>query len=564
MSEPAEHVSRTRRVVIIGGVAAGMSAATRLRRLDESAEIVVLERGGYVSFANCGLAYHLGGLIDDRDSLILQSPEKLSKRFRLDVRVHHEVIGIDLQARELDVVDRAGHAAYREPFDQLVIATGAHPKTLDIPGADRMLALRSIEDMDRIAVHLDSLPRGASIAVVGGGYIGLEMADNLLRRGFRVAVIHRGPHLLATLDAEMAAPVEAQLRRLGVDLVLGEEAAAVTQDGVVTDTGRVVAADLVIAAVGVTPEVAVAAAAGIRIGATGGIDVDGVNATSAPGVFAIGDVAEKTDIDGRHVLVEMAGPANRDGRYLADTLVGHPIAPPRAIGTAIVEIAGLTVASVGLTERAAHEAGRSFRVIHTHPTSHATYYPGAESMSLKLVVDDATGLILGAQAVGGAGVDKRIDVLATAMAAGLTAARLADLELAYAPQYGSAKDPINMLGYIARNMAEGQTPTVQWHELEGRVASGDLLIDVRTPAEFAAGSIPGARNVPLDDLRAQAAELAGHDIIAFCQVGQRGHTAASLLRHLGFHAVNLDGGYRTWSSGRTSRLRADLTLKGTP
>lgn len=541
-----------RRIVIVGGVAAGMSTATRLRRRDEAAEIIVLERGGYVSFANCGLAYYLGGVIDDRDDLLLQTPERLAERFRIDARVKSEVTRVDPATRTVAVSNASGMYTLR--YDELVLATGAAPLRPSIPGNERMLALRSIEDTDHIATALAGPPASRRVVIAGAGFIGLELAENLIARGFAVTLVQRASHVLSSLDVEMAEPVADHLRAAGLDLRLGATLMAVHDGSVDLDDGSAVEAALVIAAIGVRPESDLARAAGIELGAGGGIRVDSLYATSEPHIYAVGDVAEKVSaIDDRERLVMLAGPANRAGRYLADVLVGDGGFERPALGTSIVEVFGLSIGSVGETERQLRAAGRAVRVIHTHPASHATYYPGAKPMSIKLIVDPATDAILGAQAIGGAGVDKRTDVLSTAMSAGVTASALADLELAYAPQFGSAKDPVNMLGYIARNLRDGLAVSVQWHELEEHVAAGAMLVDVRTAAEHETGSIPGSVNIPLDELRERVGELEASEVVVHCQVGQRGHTGARLLNQLGFTAVNLDGGYRTWAAGTRSR-----------
>lgn len=544
----SEFMTTPRRIVIIGGVAAGMSAATRLRRRDERALITVLERGADVSFANCGLAYHLGGIIPERDALLLHTPERLAARFRIDVRTHTEALAIDTDAQSVTVAGPDG--TERLPYDELVIATGAAPATPDVPGADLMLALRSLDDMDRIGAALDSLEPGSPVAVVGGGYIGLELVENLVHRGFAVSLIQRGPHVLGSLDPELAVLVEDSLRAGGVDLALGADLAEVRENAVHLADGRPLASDLTLAATGVRPDSDLARAAGIELGPGGGIRVDAQHRTSAPHVWAVGDVAEKLwSPSGTPRLVALAGPANRDGRFVADAIVGDEPAARPVLGTAILGLFGLTIASFGETETSLRAAGRPVRIIHTHPASHAGYYPGAETMALKLLVDPATDRILGAQAVGGDGVDKRIDVLVTATIAGLTASELADLELAYAPQFGSAKDPVNMLGYVARNLHDGVTASIQWHELDAALERGAVLVDVRTPAEHARGAIPGAVNLPLDELREHAPELAGRRVVVHCQVGQRGHTAAALLGQLGIDVVNLDGGYLTWRAG---------------
>jgi NADPH-dependent 2,4-dienoyl-CoA reductase/sulfur reductase-like enzyme/rhodanese-related sulfurtransferase len=437
-----------------------------------------------------------------------------------------------------------------ERYDELVIATGASATIPAIPGSERMLVLRNIEDVDALEASLSALdPETANVVVLGAGYIGLEMAENLAKRGLNVTLVQRGTHVLSTFDTEMVTPIEAHLREHGVDLRLSTEAVAVHDSTVQLSDGSSVTADVVVAAVGVRPDNTLAVHAGLTTGTAGGIRISAGYETSAPNIYAIGDVAEKLGaISGEHELVALAGPANRDGRYLADTLAGDQVNSKPALGTAIVGVFDLSVASLGASERTLRAAGRNIRVIHTHPVSHAGYYPGAESLSLKLIVDADTDLILGAQAVGRGGIDKRMDVLATAASAGLTASALADLELAYAPQYGSAKDPINHLGYVAKNLRDDLSASIQWHEIAAELAAGSLLVDVRTVAEFERGAIPHAINIPLDSLRSRLGELGDRRVIVHCQVGQRGHTAARILSQHGYDAVNLDGGYRTWAA----------------
>lgn len=542
--------NRPRRILVIGGVAAGMSFATRMRRRDEHAEIVIFERSGYVSFANCGLAYYLGGVITDRDELLLQTPKSLGSRFGLDVRVNHEVTAINPAGHTITVRNDVDNTASTEHFDELVIATGASATVPAIPGIERMLVLRNIEDVDALQSSLSALDSTtANVVVLGAGYIGLEMAENLVNRGLNVTLVQRGAHVLGAFDAEMITPIEAHLREKGVDLRLGTEAVAVRESTVQLSDGSSIAAGVVVAAVGVRPDNALAVHAGLTTGADGGICVTAHYETSAPHVYAVGDVAQKVSaINGEHELLALAGPANRDGRYLADTLAGDNAHSKPTLGTAIVGVFDLTAASLGASESTLRAAGRNIRVIHTHPVSHAGYYPGAQSLSLKLIVDADTDLILGAQAVGRDGVDKRMDVLATAASAGLTASSLADLELSYAPQYGSAKDPINHLGYVAKNLRDGLSASIQWHEIDAELAAGSLLVDVRTVAEFESGAIPHAVNIPLDDLRTRLDELGDRRVIVHCKVGQRGHTAVRILAQHGFDATNLDGGYRTWAA----------------
>ncbi|WP_285028207.1 FAD-dependent oxidoreductase [Plantibacter sp. ME-Dv--P-122b] len=539
------------RTIIVGGVAGGMSTATRLRRLDEFRRITVYERGAHVSFANCGLPYHVGGVIAERSSLLLQTPESLAARFALDVHVHAEVIGVDAAAQTVTVRDVRSGVESIEHYDELVLATGAGAEPGPSSGIIPTHTLRSVDDVDRVVDVLDQAGDTPRVVVVGAGFIGLEAVENLLQRGVSVTLITRGDQVLSPLDAEMAAPILAELRAAGADVRFGVTVTGACDGSVTLSDGGAVPADLVIEASGVRPDRRLADTAGVRIGPTGGIAVDGRHRTSVPKVWAVGDGVEKIDLLDRHpTLVTMAGLANRHGRAVADDIAGvEPDDAAPSLGTAILGIFGVTVGLVGWSERRLVAAGRPHRIVHTHPASHATYYPGAESMSMKLLIDPSTDRILGAQIVGGEGVDKRIDVIAVAMAAGLTASALSRLELAYAPQYGSAKDPVNMLGYVAENTATGTTRTLQWHELAAVQARGTTVVDVRSPTEYAAGAIPGAVNIPLDELRARHDELSSGPVVVHCQVGQRGHTAARILDQLGHDVRNLDGGYRTWAAG---------------
>ena len=533
------------KVVIIGGVAGGMSAATRLRRLSNDAEIVVLERSGHVSYANCGLPYFVGGVIENEDSLLLQTRASLFNRFRLDVRVDTEAVSIDTSSNTVTARDLVKGQDYQIRYDYLILSPGASPVVPPIPGIERAMPLRTVEDVERLVREVQNAPQSA--VVIGGGFIGLEIAENLVHRGIATTIVEATDQVLAPLDPEMASPVAEELRRHGVTLHLGDSVESMTLENVSLSSGQIVAADLVVVAIGVRPETDLARLAGLAIGARGGIVVDEFNRTSVENVYSVGDAAEKADaLDGAPTLVPLANIANRHGRVVADHIAGRTVRPRATIGTAIVKVFDLTIATTGWSEKRLRAGGRPFVAIHTHPSSHATYYPGAKPMCLKLLVDPSAGEILGAQGVGTEGLDKRIDVLATAIRAGLTAPELADLELAYAPPFGSAKDPVNMLGYIAENILSGLVETVQWHEVDEYRARGAQFVDVRTSEEFARGTLPGALNIPIDELRERAAELANSDIVVNCQVGQRGHVAAMLLNELGFHAKNLDGGYRTW------------------
>ena len=524
-----------------------MSAATRMRRLDADAEIIVIEKSGHVSYANCGLPYYVGGVIEEEDALLLQTPASLHARFRLDVRIASEVESINPQAKTLVVKNEISGESYELSYDKLVMSPGASPVVPPIPGIERAMTLRTVEDVEKIFNRVSQKP--ANAVVIGGGFIGVEIAENLIHKGIKTTVVEASPQLLAPLDPEMAMLVAKEMVKNHVELHLGTSAQEITESTVVLSNGVVLPAEIIILAIGVRPDIKLAKEAGLTIGTRGGIDVDDFNRTSNPDIYAVGDVAEKKDaIDGSSTLVPLANLANRHGRVVADHIAGRTTRPVKTIGTAIVKVFDLMIAATGWNEKRLSASGRAFKVIHTHPNSHAGYYPGAKQMALKMIFDAKTGEILGAQGVGIEGVDKRIDVIATAIRGGITAPELADLELAYAPPFGSAKDPINMLGYVAENMMSGLLETAQWSQIDEFEDRGFQLVDVRTSSEYAAGSIPGAMSMPVDEIRNRVAELTNKDVLVNCQVGQRGHTATMLLKELGFNAVNLDGGYLTWSN----------------
>jgi NADPH-dependent 2,4-dienoyl-CoA reductase/sulfur reductase-like enzyme/rhodanese-related sulfurtransferase len=536
------------RVIIIGGVAGGMSAATRLRRLDERAGITVLERGEHVSFANCGLPYHLSDAIPNRESLLLHTPTTLAARFDIDVRTHREVLCINREAHTVTVRALDTGVVEDLPYDKLILSPGASAVRPPLPGIDLTFVLRSVSDLDRLKEAVRT--RGRNVVVVGAGFIGVEVAENLSAAGKHVTVVEATAQVLPPLDPEMAAPVAAELQRHGVELHLGAGVQSIRADSITLADGRTLPADVVVLAVGVRPEDELARAAGLVCAERGGIIVNETLQTNDPDIYAVGDAALVKDAMGNTAFVALAWGANRQGRLAADHIMGRPIRFGGHPATAIAKVFDLTVATTGLSERQVRHLGIDPAVVHTHPGSHAGYYPGAETIDLKLVFDRVTGRIYGAQAVGGQGTDKRIDVIATALHAGLTAPDLADLPLAYAPPYGSAKDPVNMLGYVAENVIDGLSRTMQWHEVDG---TDRIVVDVREPYEFAAGAIPGAVNIPLPQLRDHVGELAGRKVLVNCQVGVRGHTATRLLDGEGIDAVNLDGGYLTWLAGRGSR-----------
>ena len=534
------------KVVIIGGVAAGAGAAARLRRLDERAEIVMLERGAYISYANCGLPYHVGGVIPNRQSLVVMPPEKFKAWFGVDVRVNSEVVAIDRAAKQVVVRGPAGE--YREGYDRLVVATGSSPVMMDLPGSDdpRVTRLWTIPDMDGI---LAKVRDGAKRAVViGAGFIGLETAENLAGRGLDVTVVELMDQVLPTIDREMATPLAQELSAAGIALRLGRKVVAFEHAGdalaAVLDSGEKLPADLVVMSVGVKPNSEIAKAAGLEVGPRGHVVVDAHLRTSDPDIYAAGDVVEVVDpIFGGKTAIPLAGPANKQARILADNLVGRDSVYAGSYGSAVLKVGALTAASVGWTERRLRQMGVAYEKLYTHPASSASYYPGAMQIHLKLLFAKDDGRILGAQIVGGKGVDKRIDVIATAMRAGLKAPALAELELAYAPPFSSAKDPVNFAGMIAESALAGDTHLVH----ADAIPEGAVLLDVREPAETGNGTIPGSVTIPLGQLRARLGELdKAKPVVTVCQVGLRGYLAERILRQNGFVAANLSGGYLTW------------------
>jgi NADPH-dependent 2,4-dienoyl-CoA reductase/sulfur reductase-like enzyme/rhodanese-related sulfurtransferase len=533
------------RIVVIGGVAGGMSAATRLRRLNEKAEIIVLEKSGHVSYANCGLPYYVGGVIENEKDLLLQTPASLHARFRLDVRVNTEVLAINPAKKVVAIKNLVNGETSELDYDKLILSPGASPVVPPIPGIERGMTLRTVEDVEKIATSVGKNP--ASAVVIGGGFIGVEIAENLIHRKIPTALVEATHQVLMPLDPELATLVAKEMRTHGVDLHLGASVVKINADSVELSNGAVLPAEMVILAIGVRPEIGLAKAAGLEIGTRNGIKVDEFNRTSNPDIYAVGDAAEKTDaLDGSATLVPLANLANRHGRVVSDHISGLKVRPVKTIGTAIVKVFDLMIATTGWNEKRLKAAERPHQAIHIHPNSHAGYYPDAKQMTLKLIFDPMTGEILGAQGVGIEGVDKRIDVIATAMRGGITAPELADLELAYAPPFGSAKDPVNMLGYVAENVVSGLSKVAQWHEIDEYREKGYELLDVRSVEECGRGIIPGAINIPVDEIRARYSELTNKNLLVNCQVGLRGHTGSMLLKELGFNAVNLDGGYLTW------------------
>ena len=552
------------KVVVVGGVAGGMSAAARLRRLDESADIVVLERDDYVSYANCGLPYYIGGEIEDRDALLLQTPKSLRESLALDVRTGHEVLSIDRVAKTVEVRELATGREYVEPYDKLVLATGASPLRPPLPGIDhpRIRTLRSIPDMDQIIELLDENAERA--VVVGGGYIGLEMTEALRYQGLQVTLVEALDQVMAVLDPEMAQHLHDHLTDYGVRVLLSTRAEGFTDDDgrVVVDLGsEQITTDLVILAVGVRPETSLAKAAGLTLSERGALIVDQHMLTSDPDVYAVGDSVQVTDtVTGEPVVVPLAGPANRQGRVAADHIGGRSSVYTSTQGTGIVKLFEITAGMTGVTETTLKRLGRDYLKVHVHPNGHASYYPGTHAMHLKVLFDPADGKLLGAQAVGIDGVDKRIDVLAVALRAGLTIEDLEHLELAYAPPYGSAKDPVNMAGFVGSNLLRGDVGlwyAEEWPELP----SGTVLLDVRSHRENAEWAIPGSTLIPLKELRARLDEIpAGANVLVYCRSGFRSYLAQRLLVQSGWPtARTLAGGELTFRAvhpdGNESWLR---------
>lgn len=542
-----------KKIIIVGGVAGGATTAARLRRLDEHAEIILFERGEYISFANCGLPYYIGGTISERDQLLVQTVEEMSEKFHLDIRNLTEVTKINREKKTIEAKNLRTGQIYEEAYDKLVLSPGASPIKPPIPGieaAESLFTLRNIPDTDKIKSFVDSKkPKKAT--VIGGGFIGIEMAENLCDLGIQVTIVEMSNQIMAPIDYEMAAILHSHLREKGVKLILEDGVAAFKENGKIVrlKSGKQIETDMIILAIGVKPENQLALSAGLKVGAWGGIQVNEYLQTEDPDIYAIGDAIEVKDyINGQPTQIPLAWPANRQGRIVADHINGIQAKYNGTLGTSIAKVFDMTVAATGNNEKTLKRLGMPYEVIHVHPGSHAGYYPGSFPLSLKLIFEKETGKIYGAQAVSYDGADKRIDVIATAIKGGLTIFDLPDLELAYAPPYSSAKDPVNMAGYTATNVAMGLVETVQWYEINEIINNGGLLIDVREPMEREVGYIEGSVNIPLGQLRNHLAELPKDQTIYLtCQVGLRGYLGARVLMQHGFKVKNLDGGIKTYS-----------------
>ncbi len=555
-----------KKVIIIGGVAGGASAAARLRRLDESAEIILLEKGEHISFANCGLPYYIGEVIKEKDKLLVQTPEKMRERFRIDVRVNSEALKIHPESKTVEILDRQKSTVYTETYDKLVLSPGAEPVRPKLEGIDsrRVFTLRNIPDTYRIKDYVDRMnPKRA--VVVGAGFIGLEVAENLHLRGVKVTVVELADHVIGPLDYDMAALVHQHMKAKEVEFYLKDAVEAFEDDdaciGVKLSSGRTLKADMVLLGIGVKPEAKLAAEAGLKLGKTGGIYVDEYMRTSNEDIYAVGDAVEIKDfVSGNGALIPLAGPANKQGRIAANNICGLQEKFEGTQGTSIVKVFDITVAVTGNNERLLKRNGVAYEKSFTHSASHAGYYPGAIPMSIKLLFQKEDGRLLGAQIVGYEGVDKRMDVLSTAMRAGMTVYGLEKLELSYAPPYSSAKDPVNIAGFVASNLLKGDCGLFHWDEVGSIDSEKGILVDVRSLEEFRLGTIKGAVNIPLDELRDRLSELpSDKGIYIFCQVGLRGYLACRILMQKGYSNVkNLSGGYKTYQMAVQKQANEDI------
>ncbi|PER11166.1 CoA-disulfide reductase [Bacillus cereus] len=541
----------SRKIVVVGGVAGGASVAARLRRLSEEDEIIMVERGEYISFANCGLPYYIGGVITERQKLLVQTVERMSKRFNLEIRVLSEVVKINKEEKTITIKNVTTDETYNEEYDVLILSPGAKPIVPPIPGieeAKALFTLRNVPDTDRIKAYIDEKkPRHAT--VIGGGFIGVEMVENLRERGIDVTLVEMANQVMPPIDYEMAAYVHEHMRNHNVELVLEDGVDALEEDGAIVrlKSGSVIKTDMIILAIGVQPDSSLAKEAGLALGVRGMIKVNEKFQTSDPYVYAIEVKDFVTEIE---TMIPLAWPANRQGRMLADIIHGHTDSLYKGtMGTSVAKVFDLTVASTGVNEKILKRLNIPYEVVHVQANSHAGYYPNATPVLIKLIFNKESGKIYGAQALGRDGVDKRIDVIATAMKANLTVIDLPDLELSYAPPYSSAKDPVNMVGYAASNIVDGFVDTVQWHEIDHIVKNGGYLIDVREPNELKQGMIKDSINIPLDELRDRLDEVPmDKEIYITCQLGMRGYVAARMLMEKGYKVKNLDGGFKLYGT----------------
>jgi len=552
------------KTIIIGGVAGGATAAARLRRLNEKAEIIILERGEYVSFANCGLPYYIGGVITDREDLTLQTPESFKGRFNIDVRVLNEAVKVSPDTKTVTIKNLRTGETYEEIYDNLILSMGAEPIRPNIDGADgsNVFTLRNIPDTLKIKNYIDTAkPRSA--VVIGGGYIGVEMAENLAQAGIKVAIVELADHLIAPLDFDMAADVHRYIKSKGIYLHLSNGVKAINGNTVILQNGEITA-DMIIMSVGVRPETAIAKECGIELNQRGSIVVNNKMQTNIPNIYAVGDAVEVEDfITKKPDFIPLAGPANKQGRIAADNIAGFESVYTGTQGSAVLKLFDMTVATTGLNEKSATAAGIDYDKTYTYSASHATYYPGAAQMSIKALWDKKTLKIIGAQIVGFDGVDKRMDVLATAIRFGAKITDLTTLELCYAPPFGSAKDPVNMLGFVAENIVSGKLKQFFWHDVENLPRDGSVfLLDTRTPFEVMQGKIDGFVNIPLDELRERIDEIPkDKPVYVHCHSGLRSYLACCILIGNGYDCYNLAGGWRLYESVINERTVPEYSCK---
>lgn len=542
------------KVVIVGGVAGGATAATRIRRLDEDAQIIIFERSGYISYANCGLPYYIGGVIEDPEELTLQTPESFDERFRIDVRVRHEVINVNPEAKTVTVINLEDGSEFNESYDKLILSPGAKPVIPNIPWVEarNIFTLRTVEDTFRIREFVEE-KKPKSAVMIGGGFIGLEVAENLCEEGVDVTIIQRSNQLMKTFDYDMATTIHNKLRSKGVNLKFNAGVIGFEE----TDTGvrvmlrddNLIETDMILLAIGVSPDNTLAEKAGLELGIKGAIVVNDKMETSHKDIYAVGDAIQvKHYVTGNDAVISLAGPANKQGRIVADNICGLESHYKGSMGSSVIKLFDMTAASTGLTEKAAQVAGIAYDRVVLSPASHAGYYPGANTMLMKVVFEKETLRILGAQIIGREGVDKRLDVLATAISAGVKANELKDLDLAYAPPYSSAKDPVNMAGFMIENIATGMIKQFHWDEIADLPKDKVTLLDTRTPGEYSLGHVEGFINVPVDELRERISELdCSKPVYVMCQSGLRSYISCRILSQKGFDCYNFSGGYRFYS-----------------
>ena len=555
------------KVVIVGGVAGGATAATRLRRLDEHAQITVFERSGYISYANCGLPYYIGGVIEDKEELTLQTPESIGKRFRIDMKVHHEVTDINAEKKTVTVHNLDTGKVYEESYDKLILSPGARPVMPNLPGIEneKIFTLRTVEDTLKIRSFVEE-KKPKTAVMVGGGFIGLEVAENLCDLGVKVTIVQRPKQLMNTLDYDMATLVHNKLRSKGISLKLGGDVIGFDEKEdlqVLLKDDEPIPADMVLMAIGVSPETTLAKKIGLELGIKGAIVVNDKMETSVPDIYAVGDAVQvKHTVTGNNAVISLAGPANKQGRIVADNICGLDSHYKGSMGSSVIKLFDMTVASTGLTEKAAKDAGIQYERVVLSPASHAGYYPGAKVMTMKVVYEKSTLKILGAQIVGYDGVDKRLDVIATAISAGMKATELKDLDLAYAPPYSSAKDPVNMAGFMIENIESGIVKQFHFDELDKLPRDGSVtLLDTRTQGEYARGHVDGFINIPVDDLRENIDKLdKSKPVYVMCQSGLRSYISCRILAGEGFDGYNFSGGYRFYENVMRETNLIELSL----